>query len=226
VTGIKICGITSLEDALMAADCGADALGFIFHRASPRYVTPEKVRDIVAHLPPHITRVGVFVNRQAREVREIISYCGLHLIQLHGDESPAYCSQFPASVLIRALASGGGDDMDGPERYKVRAFLLDAREGDRYGGTGKTADWELAARISRYYPLILAGGLQAGNIGRAMTAVRPRAVDLNSGVESQPGKKDREKLEEIIGNIRKIDGCKNRDPSGIFHIEGSEEKER
>ncbi|MBN1613023.1 MAG: phosphoribosylanthranilate isomerase [Deltaproteobacteria bacterium] len=219
MTEIKICGITSLEDALTAADCGADALGFIFHRPSPRFVTPERVRKIVNHLPPHIATVGVFVNKPAIEVREIVSRCGLHLIQLHGDESPAYCSQFPASTLIRALSTHSREDRESPECYVVRAFLLDAREGDRYGGTGKTADWDLAARISRRYPLILAGGLQAGNIVRAIHCVRPAAVDLNSGVESQPGKKDRRKIEETVGIIRKIDGAKANHSCKIFRPE-------
>jgi len=201
MTEIKICGITRLEDALCAADCGTDAVGFIFHKASPRYIAPERAREIIAQLPGKITKVGVFVNREAKEVERTMEACGLDLIQLHGDESPEYCRRFPHERVIKAVFLRTPGDLRSLGAYEVRAFLADARDAGRYGGTGKRPDWELAAKLRKSHPLILAGGLDAGNIAEALAAVSPHAVDINSGCERAPGIKDHDRMRRIIGII-------------------------
>ncbi len=202
MTEIKICGITRLEDALCAADCGTDAVGFIFHKASPRYIAPERAREIIAVLPRGTVTVGVFVNREADEVERTAALCGLDLIQLHGDESPEYCRRFPHERVIKAVFPRTPGDLRSLGAYEVRAFLADARDAGRYGGTGKRPDWELAAKLRESHPLILAGGLDAGNIAEALAAVLPHAVDINSGCERAPGIKDHDRMRRIIGMIR------------------------
>jgi phosphoribosylanthranilate isomerase len=204
MTEIKICGITRLEDALCAAAFGADAVGFIFHEASPRFIAPEKVKTITAKLPGRIAKVGVFVNREREEVERTVDMCGLDLIQFHGDESPAYCLRFPSERVIKAVSPRTAEELRGLDVYEVRAFLVDARHAGRYGGTGKRADWELASRLGELHPLILAGGLDESNIAEALVAVSPRAVDINSGCESAPGIKDHDRMRRIIGMIRKM----------------------
>ena len=218
-TEIKICGITRLEDALCAAACGADAVGFIFHEASPRYIPPEKARAIIAGLPPGIAKVGVFVNRPAPEVERIAEGCGLDLIQLHGDESPAECRRFPADRIIKAVSPQTAEALLPLEAYQVRAFLVDAREPGRYGGTGKRADWAPAARLAQARPLILAGGLGLENMAAALAAVAPGAVDINSGCERAPGIKDHGRMRAIVALIRRegpagsAGECSGRRPS-------------
>jgi phosphoribosylanthranilate isomerase len=202
MTEIKICGITNVDDALCAAESGADAVGFIFHPASPRYIVPERAKEIVAALPRGIATVGVFVNREAEEVARTVEDCGLDLIQLHGDESPEYCRRFPPERIIKAVFPRTPKDLRALAAYRVRAFLVDFRDEDRYGGTGKRADWGLAARLRESRPLILAGGLDAENIGEALAAVAPHAVDINSGCERAPGIKDHDRIRRIIGMIR------------------------
>ena len=203
LTEIKICGITNVEDALHAAACGADALGFIFYTGSPRCVTTEAAARIISSLPDSVVRVGVFVNEAPETVLAVRRTCGLDRIQLHGEETPEYCRRFPKGVLIKPL-SGRPKDVSFPLRdYPVVAFLLDAADKGRRGGTGKEADWDLAARIARRHPLILAGGLNEANIERALARVGPRAVDINSGVEASPGKKDPDKVRRIIEIIRR-----------------------
>jgi len=208
MTQIKICGMTRLEDALTAAECGVDALGFIFYPASSRHVTPETARTIIQGFPEHIVRVGVFVNQNPFEVLDIAHFCGLDLIQLHGDESPADCRRFPAERLIKAVSSGMRTDPETLAGYPVRAILLDHREAECYGGTGKTSDWNLARSIRAAFPLILAGGLREDNIEEAIRTVAPDAVDLNSGVEASPGEKNPEKVRSIIKMIRSINDDK------------------
>ncbi len=202
MTEIKICGITRLEDALCAAECGADAVGFIFHPASPRYITAERAKAITSRLPARIAKVGVFVNRPVEEVERTMDTCGLDLIQVHGDESPAYCRCFPPGWIIKAVSPRTPEDLRSLADYEVRAFLVDARDTGRYGGTGKQADWELAAKLGESHPLILAGGLDEGNIAEALAAVAPRAVDINSGCELAPGIKDHDRMRQIVGMIQ------------------------
>jgi phosphoribosylanthranilate isomerase len=202
LTEIKICGITRLEDALCAVTCGADAVGFIFHKESPRYIIPEKAKAIIAQLPGGIAKVGVFVNRNRDEVEQTAETCGLDLIQLHGDESPAYCRFFKPERVIKAVSLRTAEELRTLDVYEVRAFLVDARDAVRYGGTGKRADWELAIKIREAHPLILAGGLAEENIEAALAAVAPHAVDINSGCELAPGIKDHDRMRRIIGLIR------------------------
>lgn len=201
MTQIKICGITRIDDALCAAACGVDAVGFIFHPASPRYIASERAKEIIAALPAELVKVGVFVNREAEEVAQTVEDCGLDLIQLHGDESPEYCRWFPPERLIKAVFLRTPEDLRALDAYDVLAFLADFREAGRYGGTGKRADWSLAARLGKTHPLILAGGLCIENIGAAMAAVAPGAVDINSGCERTPGIKDHDLMRRIVGMI-------------------------
>jgi phosphoribosylanthranilate isomerase len=222
VAAIKICGITRLEDAIFIARCGADALGFIFYPKSPRYITPQQAKKIIDELPVHhqgqdpiaarspimspnpgrITTIGVFVNEDSEIVQEIASFCALDLLQLHGGESAAYCRHFPPERIIKAVALRTADDLRQIRDFPCRAILVDAYAPQRHGGTGRTANWELAAQAKNAAPLILSGGLHAGNIRKALAAVKPDAVDINSGVETSPGVKDHNKIREIIGLIR------------------------
>lgn len=195
---IKICGITNMDDAIMAFAYGADALGLIFYEKSPRYLTPEAARRIVQNLPDAISKVGVFVNHDIHAVREIYEFCGLDMIQLHGDESPDYCREFPQAILIKAISPRTEEDLSIVNNYCVRAVMIDARESGIYGGTGKKSNWDLAVKLKEMRPLVLSGGLNAGNILQAIRKVSPHAVDVNSGVELSPGKKDPKKVQSII----------------------------
>jgi phosphoribosylanthranilate isomerase len=202
---VKICGITNISDANIAVECGVDALGFIFYPKSQRYVVPERAKEIIQKLPYEIIRVGVFVNQEIREVKEIAKFCCLNLIQLHGDESPEYCAQFPISSLIKSVACRVEEDIRKLRNYPVKAILVDACEPGQYGGTGKNSDWRLAIKVKETHPLILSGGLNKENIREAIEMVRPQAVDINSGVEISPGKKDSSKIREIIKIVRQTD---------------------
>ena len=202
---IKICGITNVSDARAVAEYGADALGFIFYPKSQRYVEPEKAREIIQKLSCKIGKVGVFINHEVREVKEIVQFCGLDLIQLHGDEPPEYCAQFPTSSLIKAVSCRTEEEVLELRSYPVAAILMDACDAEHYGGTGKLSDWKLAIRLMEMHPLILAGGLNEENIRKAIKTVRPQAVDVNSGVEISPGKKDPNKIREIIKIVREVD---------------------
>jgi phosphoribosylanthranilate isomerase len=202
---IKICGITNISDAFIAAECGADALGFIFYPQSQRYVVPAKAKEIIQKLPCEISKVGVFVNHEIEEVKEIAQFCGLDLIQLHGDEPPEYCAQFPMSSLIKAVSCQTEEEVRELRNYPVGAVLMDARDSGHFGGTGKISDWRLAIMVKEGHPLILAGGLNKENIRKAVETVRPQAVDINSGVEISPGKKDPRKITEIVRMVREID---------------------
>ena len=210
---IKICGITNLEDALNAYAFGADALGFIFYTKSARHITPETARNITKNLPRNIARVGVFVNHDIKAVRDIFEFCRLDLIQLHGDESPEYCCQFPESVLIKAFSPSSDNDLNDIKKYPVKAILIDSRTADLYGGTGKKSNWELASQMTTIRPLILSGGLNSDNILEAIETVVPHAVDVNSGVEASPRKKDPDKIKKAIEIVH---GSKGRSPVTIF----------
>jgi phosphoribosylanthranilate isomerase len=157
---------------------------------------------IIQNLPDDISKVGVFVNHDIYAVRQIYEFCGLDLIQLHGDESPAYCREFPQSILIKAISPGNEEDLGIVKRYDVKAFIIDARESGLYGGTGKESNWELAAKLKEMRPLVLSGGLNAGNILDGIRTVSPHAVDVNSGVELSPGKKDPRKVQSMIDTVR------------------------
>ncbi len=199
---IKICGITRLDDALHACACGADALGLVFYPKSPRCVTPEQARAIVAALPPFVTAVGLFVNEQPQTVRELADFCGLDVIQLHGDETPGSCNFSPRRT-IKALRVRDAASLAGHGEFQVSALLLDAWAPDAYGGTGHSFNWDMAAGVARQRPVILAGGLTPENVAKAVATVRPYAVDVSSGVEVSPGRKDPEKVAAFIRQARK-----------------------
>ncbi len=205
MTRVKICGITCIEDALHAADCGADALGLVFYAKSPRVVTVEKAREIVAALPPFITSVGLFVNEEPARIVEIADRCGLDVIQLHGDEGPQECSYAPRRV-VKALRVRGEESLAGIEEFDVSAFLLDAWVAESYGGTGHSCDWQLAARVAEQHRIVLAGGLNPDNVSEAVRLVKPYAVDVSSGVESSPGRKDPDLVAAFIRNARNTAG--------------------
>jgi len=198
---VKICGLTNLADALAAVRAGADALGFVL-APSPRQVTPAQVRSIVDSLPPMILTVGVFVNSDLREVAETRSYCGLDLVQLHGQESEQEAAALGRRV-IKALPAGPGSQLSA-EAYSGAILLLDAGRSKVKGGSGQTCNWELAASLARQRPIILAGGLNPDNVGQAVAQVNPYAVDVASGVEKEPGRKDHEQITKFIARAKAL----------------------
>ena len=204
---IKICGITNQIDALHAVNAGADALGFIFYNKSPRYVNPNVVKSIVADLPPFVLPIGVFVNEEAKVVRDIVDECGLVLAQIHGDETADFCETLRRPV-IRGIRLRDRNTFLAMAEYKgrarIRGFVLDAFSQDSYGGTGKTADWELAKEAARSFSFFLAGGLTPDNAQEAIRKVYPYGVDVNSGVESSPGKKDPAKVQAFIQAVKLV----------------------
>ncbi len=198
---IKICGITNQIDALHAIDSGADALGFVFYKKSPRHVNPKVVKAIVANLPPFVLPVGVFVNEEAQVVRDIIDECGLALAQIHGDETADYCESLGRPVIRGIRLRDRNTFMSMAEykgRARVRGFVLDAFSENAYGGTGKTADWSLAKEAAQSFSFLLAGGLTPDNVQEAIQKVQPYGVDVSSGVEARPGKKDPAKIQAFI----------------------------
>lgn len=205
MTEVKICGITRLEDALVCAEAGVDALGFIFHEKSARYIDPRRAAKMAHHIPPGIVRVGVFVDSPPDQVRHIALEVGLDMFQFHGQESPDYCALFDPNRVIKAVFPGKPET---PRRgeYPARALLIDTYSPLLAGGTGKTTDWDFAALAARRLRIILAGGLNPDNIAAAITIVRPRAVDINSGVELAPGIKDRQKVLTVMNLIRSLKG--------------------
>jgi phosphoribosylanthranilate isomerase len=192
---IKICGITNLEDALLAAELGADALGFIFYPKSPRHVDPEAARAIIAHLPPFVAAVGVFVDEAAAVVQELAAKVGLDWVQLHGQESPGYCRNLGRKV-IKGFRIRDEDSLRQLADYQgaAQALLLDTYKKGQVGGTGEIFDWHLAREAKKYGSIILAGGLTPDNVAQAIATAKPAAVDAASGTEAAPGKKDPAKL--------------------------------
>ena len=197
----KICGITNLDDANVAVENGASAIGFIFYEKSPRTISINNAKSISKHLPKTIARVGVFVNHEKDFIRLAISEVPLDMIQLHGDETPDFCNQFDVATL-KALRIKNEASLSVMDQYDVAVFLLDTFSNDQYGGTGETFDWSVLNRKFKT-PIILSGGLNPENILDAIDAVNPSAVDVNSGVESSPGKKDFNKLKSLFKNLNK-----------------------
>ena len=198
---MKICGITNLEDARHAAACGADALGFVFYPGSPRFVAPDQARRIVAELPPIVTTVGLFVNEPPARIREMVEFCGLNTVQLHGEEEPDQCI-YPPCRVIKAFRLKQGMDDSVFSAYQVSALLLDAYVPDKLGGTGQRCDWDRAAEVASRHRVILAGGLNPENVAEAVRQVHPYGVDVSSGVESKPGQKNPEKVAMFIRMAR------------------------
>ncbi len=198
---VKICGITNLEDALVAVKAGADALGFVFFQGSPRFISPEQAAVIVRQLPPFVQTVGLFVNEETATVNAVADQCGLDLVQLHGEESPDYCAAVKRRI-IKAFRVKNAASLDDMTNYPVAACLLDAWSPAARGGTGTTFNWDIAARAAASQRIILAGGLTPENVAGAVRQVRPYAVDVSSGVEYEPGKKDPAKITFFINALK------------------------
>lgn len=204
-TRIKICGITRQEDALAAAEAGADAVGFVFYPPSPRAVTIAQAAAIARSLPPFVMPVGLFVDATEAGVREVLVAVPLGLLQFHGDEPPEFCAQFGRPYLKAVRIRNGIDLLQCATRYsEAAALLLDAFRAGVPGGTGETFDWSLVPpRLSR--PVVLSGGLTADNVGAGIQQVRPWAVDVSSGVEAAPGIKDRQRIGRFVAAVRRMD---------------------
>jgi len=197
-TVVKICGITNATDALAAVGSGADALGLMFYEGSPRHVTVKAAAEIARQLPPFVIKVGVFVNAPEDAVLRAVGECGLNIVQFHGDETPEYCGLFPV-MTIKAFRVRDAGSLKALVDYQTDAFLLDAHTPDKLGGTGATFNWDLAIEAQKLgRPIFLAGGLTPENVAEAVRRVRPYAVDVSSGVEESPGKKDHQKVAAFI----------------------------
>ena len=195
---VKICGITSAEDAMAAVDAGADALGFMFYAPSPRCVTRKAAARIIQQLPPFVAKAGVFVNPTVEEVRQAIAECGLDTLQFHGEEPPEFCRQFELKAL-KAFRVQGPETLKLLPDYSAMAWLLDSFVAGTRGGTGNTFNWDVAAQAVKLGgQVILAGGLTPENAAEAVRKVRPYGLDVSSGVESAPGKKDAAKVHAFI----------------------------
>ena len=207
-TRIKICGLTRLEDALVAVSLGADALGFVFVSESPRCILPEKAAAISLKLPAFVTRVGVFKDQEPDWIKKVVHRCGLHIVQLHGQESPEYCQSLRLDY-IKAFRIKDEASLEPLTRYRdltrKKAFLLDTFVPDQSGGTGKTFDWRLAQMASGFAPIILSGGINPENVDKAIVQVRPFAVDVASGIELAPGRKDPDKMRAFVRQVHKAD---------------------
>lgn len=195
---VKVCGVTNAEDALKAAYYGAWAVGFIFFKKSPRYVSPSKARKIIEALPPFVTPVGVFVSHSERAVWDICKFTRIHTVQFHGDESSEYCKRFTDVKIIKTFRLGGILPLDMIHKYKVDAFLFDTYDENAEGGTGKTFNWDILKDKKIERPVILSGGLTAENVREAISFVTPYAVDVCSGVEKSPGLKDPRKIRSFF----------------------------
>jgi phosphoribosylanthranilate isomerase len=197
-TKVKICGITNAPDAQSAIEAGADALGFIFYEKSPRYVPLKQAAEIAKSWQPLIMRVGVFVNPAEEFVLNAIAECGLTMLQFHGDEPPEFCTQF-GLMSMKAFRVHGPETLPEIPKYQTDAYLLDAYSSTTLGGTGEKFNWDLAVEAQKFgKPIFLAGGLTAENVAGAIRKVRPFGVDVSSGVESAPGKKDHAKVKAFI----------------------------
>ncbi|UJS20314.1 MAG: phosphoribosylanthranilate isomerase [Candidatus Brocadia sp.] len=194
---VKICGITNREDAQAAVDFGADALGFVFAKSSRR-VTREQAKDIIERLPPFVSPVGVFVDEAVAAIKGICDFCGIHTVQLHGNEDPLDIHDLKGYTTIKAFRIKDEDDLACLSRYKPHAFLLDSYVKGVMGGTGMAFNWEIARQARNYGMIILSGGLTPENVTEAVRIVKPYAVDVSSGVESAPGKKSRELMKQFI----------------------------
>jgi phosphoribosylanthranilate isomerase len=200
---VKICGIRRLEDALASAEEGAAAVGFIFVRTSPRYVDPDAAAEIIGKLPPFVCPVGVFVNELRQDVLTTIERTGIRCLQFHGEESPADTAGYPVPV-IKAFHVSDEFDPAVMASYPLPAYLLDSSVSGMHGGTGKTFDWRKAQEASVFGRIILSGGITPENAAAACRMVRPYAIDVNSGVESSAGIKDRQRIRDLFENLRNV----------------------
>lgn len=204
MTRIKICGITHLKDALTAVDAGADALGFIFVPDTPRFVNSDQVAAIVAELPPFVTTVGIFASKDAAKITTIADQCRLDAVQLHADVTPEFCRNLDKKV-IKVVRVKDESSLSILSDYDVNAFLLDTYVEGKMGGTGEVFDWNLALRAKHYGRIIVAGGLNPDNVAQAVRRVNPYGVDVGSGVESCPGRKDPDKIRKFVDAVKSVE---------------------
>lgn len=197
---VKICGLTNVADALAALDAGADCLGFVMYPPSPRGLNEDQLFDITAALPTETRRVGVFVNETPETVARVAARCGLYAVQIHGDESPAGFAALPCTVW-RAVRWKGSGWVPAPEQWPAERYVVDAAS-PQYGGSGALADWTAAQAMARRYRVMLAGGLGPDNVADAVRRVRPLGVDVSSGVEQVPGRKDTVKMQDFVRRAR------------------------
>jgi len=206
MTRVKICGITSRDDARNAALLGADAIGLNFYERSPRYVDSSVASRIIESVPPFVSTVGVFVNHpNPQGLEDLALSLGLDAVQLHGNETPDYCSMIQKVKVIKAFRVDAAFRLESLKNYETTMFLLDSGSGAQFGGTGQVFKWSQAEGANAFGWIVLAGGLNPENVEDAVRQLRPFAVDVSSGVESSPGKKDYEKMRRFIENVRKTD---------------------
>lgn len=204
-TRVKICGITRVEDALSAAQAGADAIGLVFYAKSPRAVTPALAAQIVRELPAFVTVTGLFVNATKAEVDAVLQRVPLDLLQFHGDETPDYCASFVHPYVKALRMKSDVDFQTSNAAYaSAKALLLDAWDDSHYGGTGKTFDWERLRSLAGSSRIILAGGLNPANVAQAINTLRPWAVDVSSGVEQAPGIKSAALMQQFISEVNRV----------------------
>ena len=202
---VKICGITNAPDALAAAAAGADALGFMFYDKSPRHISFPKAAEIINQLSPFVIKVGVFVDASEDLVMRAIGDCGLNLLQFHGNETPEYCTQF-GLMSMKAFRIRDAESLKSLANYPTDAWLLDAFVADKLGGTGERFNWDLAVEAKKAgRPIFLAGGLTPSNVAEAVAKVQPYGVDVSSGVEAEPGRKDHAKVREFIKAAKNVE---------------------
>ena len=202
---VKICGITNAPDALAAVEAGADALGFMFYEPSPRHIAIRQAAEIIRELPPFILKAGVFLDASEDVVLRAIGDCGLNLLQFHGQETPEYCTQF-GLMSMKAFRIRDAASLTSLQNYATDAWLLDAFSADKLGGTGEKFNWELAIEAKKSgRPIFIAGGLTPDNVAGAVQMVQPFGVDVSSGVEAAPGKKDHGKVREFIKAARSVE---------------------
>ncbi len=203
-TKVKICGITNLRDARAAAAAGADFLGFVFYRKSPRYIPPSKARRLISRLPRTVCKVGVFVNEDKECVQAVAASCGLDMVQFHGAEAPAYVNSFKGCGVIKAVRVRERRSLEGLDRYRADFFLLDTFRRGRFGGTGEVFAWKVLASLAKKKAkIIVSGGLTPENVGGLLQVFRPYAVDVSSGVEKAPGRKDHKRVKKFIDTVKR-----------------------
>jgi len=206
MTRVKICGIREFEEARDAALLGAHAIGLNFYPSSPRYIEAAQAAKIIEKLPPFVTVVGIFVNHpDPQNLEDFALSIGLHAVQLHGNETPDYCSMIQRVKVIKALRVDSNFRVDLLRNYGSGTFLLDACSPDQFGGTGKSFNWDLVFGANAFGSIVIAGGLNAENVAQVVTSLHPFGVDVASGVESSPGKKDYEKMRRFIEAVQRAD---------------------
>lgn len=209
ITKAKICGLTNERDARFAAECGANYAGFVLYEKSPRHVPPARLAALTRALPATVIKVGVFVNASIEFVRDALENGGLDIAQLHGDESAEFAEMLGPDRVWKAFGLTSKEDVERACAFPAAAVLVDAVAGTERGGTGRQADWVLAAALAAQRATVLAGGLHPGNVAEAIQTVRPFAVDVSSGVEASKGQKDHERVRQFLAAVRKITNHKS-----------------